>query len=114
MLVLRVLALLPVFLAAVPSSHAGARITNSVGANTSMRGAPSPAGGHVLVARGRIAFLAADRGRVALSVVYGASPTVAVWNPARRSVVRFPTDLRDGMHVWPDGLALIGDTVAWL
>jgi hypothetical protein len=80
-----------------------------------MRGAPSPAGGHVLlVARGPIAFLAADRGRVALSVVYGASPKVAVWNPARRSIVRFPTDLRDDMHVWPEGLALIGDTVAWL
>jgi hypothetical protein len=78
--------------------------------------------------RGRVGYLAADRGRVALGVFrngmppgeIGDWPTIGVWDPGQRSITWFPTTVGrkhsylGKLHVFLSGLGLAGSTVAWL
>jgi hypothetical protein len=97
----------------------------AIGFGSSARAQVAASAGQTLRLRGRVGLLAADRGRVALAVLYGNKPsewgdryqTIAVWKPSRSSVIRFGSGTFGGKHpwgyLWPGAVALAGNTVAW-
>jgi len=84
-----------------------------------------PAGAKTTAARGEIRFIAADQGRLAMIVQGGLvqggpapAQSVAVWDAARGSVVRFGSASRDttghAFNAFSWDVALGADSVAWV
>jgi len=111
---LSVVAVAPVALVMlIPSPATGSRV--AVGSRASARAESAVSlSRQKLRLHGSVSYLAADGGRVALVVRHH---TIVVWNPSRPTVNSFGAGTFGGKHpwgaLWPDGVALAGNTVAW-